>query len=91
MRPFPQPASGSLRFPATEAAPHVPLPQPEVGRYHVVRLIRSDGRLDVFGERFPLPPEAQYECVVGTVDVATQRLRVTLGDDPIAEFPYRLR
>jgi transposase InsO family protein len=84
-------AAGPLRFPSTPTAPRVPLPKPEAGCYHVVRFVRHEGQLDVFGERFPLPPEAQYEYVVGTVDVATQRLRVALGADPIAEFPYRLR
>ena len=80
-----------LRFPARARPPRVPLPQPEAGRYHLVRFIRSDLRLDVFGERFRLPPEAEYEYVVATVDVARQRLRVRLGDDPVAEFPYALR
>jgi len=57
----------------------------------VVRFIRSDRRLDVFGERFLVPPEAQYAYVVGTVDVARQRLTVTLAGDLIAEWPYPLR
>ncbi len=81
----------ALRFPRRARAPRVPLPQPEAGRYHLVRFIRSDRRLDVFGERFRVPPEAEYEYVVATIDVARQRLRVLLGVDPIAEFPYRLR
>lgn len=80
-----------LRFPARARPPRVPLPQPEAGRYHLVRFIRSDLRLDVFGERFRLSPEAEYEYVVATIDVARQRLRVRLGDDPVAEFPYALR
>lgn len=80
-----------LRFPAREQAPQVPLPKPEAGRYHLVRFIRSDLRLDVFGERFRLPPEAEYEYVVATVDVENQRLRVHLGADPVAEFAYALR
>ena len=69
----------------------MPLPKPTTGCYHLVRFIRSDRRLDVFGERFPLPPEAEYAYVVATVDVAQQRLRVMLGADPVAEFPYPLR
>ena len=81
----------SLRFPAQEAPPTVPLPKPEAGRYHVVRFIRSDRRLDVFGERFLVPLEAQYAYVVGTVGVARQRLTVTLAGDLIAEWPYPLR
>jgi hypothetical protein len=80
-----------LRFPAQEAPPRVPLAKPEAGRYHVVRLIRSDRRLDVFGERFLLPPEAQYAYVVGTIDVGRQRLSAHLDGDLVAEWPYRLR
>lgn len=80
-----------FRFPAPEAPPCIPLLKPEAGRYHLVRFIRSDRRLDIFGERFPLPPEAEYEYVVATVEVEHQRLSVTLGADPIEEFPYRLR
>jgi transposase InsO family protein len=86
-----QRAGGPLRFPAQEAPPCVPLPRPEVGCSHVVRFIRSDLRLDIFGERFPPPPEAEYEYVVATGHVERQRLSVRLGADPIAEFPYRLR
>jgi hypothetical protein len=67
------------------------LPKPETGTYHLVRFLRSDRRLDVFGERFLLPPEAEYAYVVATVEVARQRLHVMLGADLIAEFPYQLR
>ncbi|HYA44214.1 MAG TPA: helix-turn-helix domain-containing protein [Acidimicrobiales bacterium] len=80
-----------LRFPAQEAPPTVPLPKPEVGRYHLVRFIRSDRRLDIFGERFLVPPEATYAYVVATIDVARQRLTVHLDTEPIVEWPYRLR
>jgi putative transposase len=80
-----------LRFPPEERAPTVPLPKPETGRYHLVRFIRSDLRLDVFGERFPMPPEAEYAYVVATVDVARERLTVQLGADLIAALPYHLR
>ena len=69
----------------------MPLPKPETGCYHLVRFIRSDRRLDIFGERFLLPPEAEYAYVVATVNVAQQRLRVMLGADPITELPYPLR
>jgi transposase InsO family protein len=86
-----QQARQPLRFPTTEAAPRVPLPKPETGCYHLVRFIRSDRRLDIFGERFLLPPEAEYAYVVATVQVAQQRLRVMLGADLVAELPYPLR
>jgi transposase InsO family protein len=86
-----QPAGQPLRFPMGEVAPRVPLRKAETGCYHLVRFIRSDRRLDIFGERFLLPPEAEYAYVVATVDVAQQQLRVMLGADLVAEFPYRLR
>jgi putative transposase len=86
-----QRAGQPLRFPTSEVAPRVPLSKPETGCYHLVRFIRSNRRLDVFGERFPLPPEAEYAYVVATVDVAQQRLRVMLGADLVAELPYPLR
>jgi putative transposase len=51
----------NLRFPKEYQAPKHPLKKPEVGRYHVVRLIRRDLKLNIFGEIFPIPPELQYE------------------------------
>jgi transposase InsO family protein len=86
-----QRAGQPLRFPTAEPAPRVPLPKPKTGCYHLVRFIRSDRRLDIFGERCLLPPEAEYAYVVATVNVAQQRLRVTLGADLITELPYPLR
>ena len=56
-----------------------------------MRFIRSDRCLDIFGERFLLPPETEYAYVVATVQVAQQQLRVMLGADLVAELPYRLR
>ncbi len=86
-----QRAGQPLRFPTAEPAPRVPLPKPTTGCYHLVGFIRSDRRLDIFGERFLLPPEAEYAYVVATVHVAQQQLRVMLGAGLVAEFPYRLR
>lgn len=80
-----------LRFPARDAPPALPLPKPETGRYHLVRFIRSDRRLDVFGEQFLLPPEAQYAYVVATVEVTRQRLSVTPDGEVIIDLPYQLR
>ena len=68
-----------------------PLPKPEAGRYHVVRFIRSEALLDVFGEQFCLPPETVYEYVIATVDVALQVLTVSIDHVPVAEYDYHLR
>jgi putative transposase len=81
----------TLRFPASVDAPRYPLPKPESGCYHLVRFIRSDALLDVFGERFRLPPETVYEYAVATVDVARQRLSVSIDQLIVAEFDYAPR
>jgi putative transposase len=79
-----------LRFPAQAEAPRHPLPRPETGRYHLVRFVRGDGILDVFGEHFTAPPEAHYEYVRLTVDVNDQRLRMYLGERQLDEHHYPL-
>jgi hypothetical protein len=60
-------------------------------RYHVIRLIRSDGLLDVFTEKFQMPPEAVHEYVVATINVGRQKLEIRLGTNSIDEIDYRLR
>jgi putative transposase len=81
----------TLRFPPSAEPPREPLPKPKRGRYHVVRFIRSDGQMDVFGERFPVPPEAIYAYVWGTIDVREQSLSLYLGSDLLSQQEYRLR
>lgn len=80
-----------LRLPTAAKAPQHPLPKPDRGRYHLVRFIRSDGLLDVFSEKFRLPPEAIYEYVIATIDVARQKLSVTVDQVVIEEHDYQLR
>lgn len=80
-----------LRFPDQEKTPRHRLKKPEVGRYHLVRLIRSDLKLNIFGELFPVPPELKFEYVVATIDVKEQRLRLFLGKNQVEEFGYKLR
>ena len=85
-------ASGvKLRFPPTPEAPRYPLPKPEHGRYHLVRFVRSDAVLNVFGEKFPAPPETIYEYVRVTIDVDTQQLLVYLDGQLVDEHNYHLR
>jgi putative transposase len=83
-------AGRPLTFPPQEEAPRHPLEKPEAGRYHLVRFIRSDLRVNIFGELFSAPPETQYEYVVATVDVAEQKLKLFLDKLQIAEYDYRL-
>jgi putative transposase len=80
-----------LIFPIQGDAPRHPLDKPEKGCYHIVRFIRSDCRLNIFGEMFPTPPETQYEYVVATVDVKDQKLKLFLDTIQVEEFKYQLR
>jgi transposase InsO family protein len=80
-----------LIFPSKSDAPRHPLDKPEEGCYHLVRFIRSDCRLNIFGEMFPAPPETQYEYVVATVDVKEQKLKLFLDTIQVEEYKYQLR
>lgn len=84
-------SKAKLRFPLEQEAPQCPLPKPETGHYHLVRFVRSEGRLNVFGEIFSAPPEAIYEYVRLTIDVERQRLGVFLDGKQIDEHNYALR
>lgn len=79
-----------LRFPTPKESPRYPLPKPKRGKYHLVRFIRSDALLNVFGETFPLPARTVYEYVIATVDVAQQKIHVYLDTEPVEEIDYPL-
>ena len=80
-----------LNFPSKNDAPRHPLDKPDEGCYHLVRFIRSNCRLNIFGEMFSAPPETQYEYVVATVDVKEQKLKLFLDTIQIEEYKYQLR
>ena len=80
-----------LIFPSKSDVPKHPLDKPEEGCYHLVRFIRSNCRLNIFGEMFPAPPETQYEYVVATVDVKEQKLKLFLDTLQVEEYKYQLR
>lgn len=80
-----------LRFPDKEKAPNHPMRKPETGRYHIVRFIRGDMKLNIFGELFQLSPDLQYEYVVATIDVKEQKMKLYLDNIQVDEFAYQLR
>lgn len=84
-------AKAKLRFPKEDALPRRCQKKPEVGRYHLVRLIRSDLRLTICGERFSVAPELMYEYVVATIDVKDQKLKLFQNKIQVDEFDYQLR
>ena len=81
----------TIRFPESVQGPKYPLPKPTTGRYHLVRFIRSNLLLDIFGEQFKMPSEATYEYVVATIDVGKQTLSVGIDGRTIAEYEYQAR
>jgi len=80
-----------LVFPNWKQAPRHPLEKPEEGCYHLVRFIRSNCQLNIFGEIFAAPPETQYEYVVATIDVKEQKLMLFLDHVQVEEYGYQLR
>jgi putative transposase len=80
-----------LIFPSKSHVPRHPLDKPEEGCYHLVRFIRSDCRLNIFGEMFSAPPETQYEYVVAIIDVKEQKLKLFLDTIQVEEHNYQMR
>ena len=80
----------ALRFPPDLSAPKTPLRKPKRGRYHLIRFIRNDCKLDIFGENFRVSPDLQYEYVVATIDVKEQKLKLIHDQLQVDEFDYRL-
>lgn len=80
-----------LRFPSEDEAPRHRMQKPETGKYHVVRLMLSDFKLNIFGETFPFPPEVKLEYVVATIDVKEQKLKIFLDKIQVDEIDYKLR
>lgn len=79
-----------LTFPEADKPQH-PLKKPETGRYHLVRFIRSNQKLNVFGELFQVSSELLHEYVVATIDVKEQKLKLYLDKTQVEEFDYKLR
>lgn len=62
----------------------------EKGVIHLVRFVRSDGILDIFGEHFQMPKDVVYEYVVATIMTETHRLKVTCNGRVVDSFEYCL-
>lgn len=60
------------------------------GTISLIRFIRSDQKLDVFGEHFELPKNLVYTYVRAKIITALHQIQVYLGDDVVAYFPYQL-
>jgi hypothetical protein len=78
-----------LKFPY--GSPPDKLECPDTGKYHLMRFIRKDLKLDVFGEKFSLPENLKYEYVKATVDIGKQKLSVYLDKKKVVEYDYKTR
>jgi hypothetical protein len=63
--------------------------QPEKDRYHFVRLIRSDKRLNIFGESVPVPPGLEFEYAVPTIDVKERKHIILHDGRQVQEIEYK--
>jgi len=69
--------------------PKGPIPI-EDGAIHIVRFIRSDRILNIFGEHFQMPKDVVYEYVIGTILTEIHSLKVTCNGKLVDFFEYRL-
>jgi len=84
--------NAELRFPPTPRRPRdFGSARPEAGRYHLIRFIRGDGKLDVFSEKFAVDPDLCYEYVWATIDVAKQRLFLKHDGEQVADWKYEVK
>jgi putative transposase len=60
------------------------------GYVHLIRFIRSNRTLDIFGEKFPMPMDVEYEYVRATIDTTKEKLFVYHDDQIVKELDYPL-
>jgi transposase InsO family protein/transposase-like protein len=61
------------------------------GYIHIIRLIRSDLNLNIFGESFSVPESLKYEYVVATICTDTHMIRVFNSQwENLFTIPYKI-
>lgn len=61
------------------------------GAIHVIRLIRSDLKLNIFSEEFDMPDELKYEYVVATICTDAHFIKVQNSQrETLFTIPYRI-
>lgn len=81
--------SGNLKFlPAKFRLPReLPI---ALGYVHLIRFIRSNRILDIFGEKFSMPLEVEYEYVWVTIDTAKETLSIYHDSKVVDRLDYPL-
>jgi putative transposase len=60
------------------------------GTISLIRFIRSDGVLDIFGEKFEVSKDLVYSYVRAMIETEIHTLQVYLGEDFVQSFEYRM-
>lgn len=60
------------------------------GNIILIRFIRSNRLLDIFGEKFKVPKSLVYSYVKAVIVTKIHRLQLYLGDELVDTFDYRL-
>ena len=60
------------------------------GYVHLIRFIRSNRILDIFGEKFSMPIKVEYEYIWATIDTTEETLSIYHDSQLIERFDYPL-
>jgi len=60
------------------------------GHIHLIRFIRSDRVLDIFGEPYIMPDDVEHEYTWATIDTGKEILSIYHDSKLIVEYPYPL-
>ena len=60
------------------------------GYVHLIRFIRSDRVLDIFGEKYIMPKDVEHEYVWATIDTVKEKLFVNHDSKLVVEYDYPL-
>jgi len=74
-------------------APNTKLPKLDYipsGNVILIRFIRSDRKLDVFGEKFIVSKDLVYSYVKAVIVTDCHVIKVFLGEDLVETFEYRM-
>ena len=60
------------------------------GNILLIRFIRSDRKLDIFGEKFQISKDLAYSYVKAVIITSIHNLQVYLGSELVDTFDYHL-
>ena len=60
------------------------------GNITLIRFIRSDRKLDIFGEKFQVSKDLTYSYVKAVIVTEIHTLQIYLGEELVQSFDYQL-